>query len=296
MMGACKNLQEIENVYQNFKEANVTCQSDLCVEYIGVNFSEDVTINPVFKVYYKTRKSLEYISPIILPLKDSDMIRVLNRIDDNINKGVRYEIGLKNRTNKNMMSLYDYLYEIMPNLKMYRAEIRRFEAIRCSDLADFRYSSLYFVGIIGENNCGNEFVKAIKLHYLLRKCLDPEKIGKDYVVDNKVWLDTLVLLGISEIKQISLLIEELLRYDDAELWIVAVDYYHTIVKYKIYLKKIQNSLILRMIRLFEDNGYVNLAMQIRAYLEWSEFHSELCVYGIAICLDNNGVWSVNFYH
>ena len=289
----------LELAYQRFQEENKECQSPTEIEYLGLNFYEDSSISPVFKLYYTTTKSIENVSPLLNPLFSRSMIHALNKINDNSNAGCdRYEVGLKNRTNQNIEFVFHYLHWMMPELAEHRTELEALSRIKCTDLKNYIYAALYFVGmIVNVTNQPFPDTKAIKLHYLLRKCADPDKIGKNYIVNNQYYLKLLSTLKIPEFQKLSSFMDELLKASHAELWMAAVDYYkYGISKYKIYLKNFSPQIYTAIIKQFYDLGYSHLANQVGVYVQWINHHPEKERYGIAVCLDSDDHWSINFYH
>lgn len=296
MMCSCDSL---ESEFLKFKEKNKDSNSTEHVEFIGINLSNELYNKPVFKAYYTTAKSMENIPDLLKTLEKKQMIRAINRIDDTVNQGcVRYEIGLKNRTNRNMDFIYKWLYSICSELQSHRNEIERLCSIKCTNLNDYQYAALYFIGLIADvTNQYMPMVRAIKLYYLLRQCSNPEKIGENYTINNYDSFQLLYSLQIPEIEKIVLFIQELLKKNTGELLMTAVDYYENgFSKYKIYIKGCSKNIFEHMIKKFEISDCEILAKRIHSYAKWIKEHPELECYGIAICLDSSGGWSVNIYH
>lgn len=294
-----KKLYELEQAYNAFRAGHTETQGQVFVEYLGVNFSGDWNTPPVFKAYYTTAKSMQQIPAVLQPLVDRDMIHALNKIDDTVNRGcARYEIGLKNRTNANMAFVDRWIGKLFPEIERHRDEVNRFYSIKCVADEEYQHAALYFLGLIMETYSPNgSQTKAIKLHYLLRQCSDPDKIGRAYTVDTPHFLGVLAGLEIPELHQLCDLTGALLEAAGGELWMAAVDYYRNgLNKYKIYIKKFSDEIYEGMIALFHALGCVHLAEQIATYWDWIFRHPELERYGIAFCLDTQKVWSVNFYH
>lgn len=294
-----KNFYDLEHAYNAFRAVHAEMQSQTFVEYLGVNLSENRNTPPVFKVYYTTAKSMQQIPAVLQPLVDRNMIHALNKIDDTVNQGcVRYEIGLKNRTNTNMAFVERWIGELFPEIEHHRDEVNRFYSIKSVADEEYQRAALYFLGLIMEGDSPNALqIKAIKLHYLLRQCSDPDKFGKAYTVDTPYFLGELIRLEIPEIRQLCDLTGVLLESAGGELWMAAVDYYKNgLNKYKIYIKKFSGAIYEEMSSRFRALGCSHLPEQIAAYQDWIFRHPELERYGIAFCLDTQKVWSVNFYH
>ena len=136
-----KKPYELEQAYNAFRAGHTEAQSQAFVEYLGVNFSEERNAPPVFKAYYTTAKSMQQLPAVLQPLVDRDMIHALNRIDDTVNRGcIRYEIGLKNRTNANMAFIDRWIGQLFPEIERHRDEINRLYSIRCVE--DERYRAV----------------------------------------------------------------------------------------------------------------------------------------------------------
>lgn len=293
------NDDNLEQKYCEFRNKYFEAKNDENVEYFGLNFAEDQDSEPIYKVYYTTKKSRATIPNLLKVLEKRNMIRAINKIDDTINKGcIRYEVGLGNRTNLNMEFIYNWIFEQFSFVQSRKIEIEKFCNLKCSNLKDYRYAALYYIGMIIDF-CSPCQVnpKAIKLHYLLRECKNPEKIGKDFLVDNVHIFEQLNELQIYGLHQLVYAVSKMLHNNEAELWMVAVDYYNNdVTKYKIYFKKFSESVYENMIAVFREFDCIYLVTQVENYIKWISFHPELERYGIAICLDSNNKWSVNFYH
>lgn len=287
---------KIENQFKKFLEAYPSASCSSCVEYIGLNFSALNTM-PIFKAYYETKKSLEHPHPLLQPLIKKGLIRTLNRIDDTVNSGkVRYEIGLRHRTNENMLWLYDWIFQLSPALKLKAIdEINNLSRLKCSEHPLYQYASMYFMGLIINNL---EEIEAIKFHYLLRVCSDTDKINKNFHIDNEGYLCALKNTNIQAFSTLSDRVFELIKNIPAELWIAAVDYYiDKAPKYKIYIKNFSSDDMCKCLMfIMNDNYFKTLVENIKSYRHWLISHQELKLYGIALCLSEDGQWSLNFYH
>lgn len=286
----------IENNYQLFLKTKID-HSDLTnVEYMGINFSEGKSI-PVFKCYYKTEKSIPDCHPILHEFFDKNMVRALNRIKDTVNIGkIRYEVGLSNRTNENMNWLYTWIASSFPLTEQQISKLHIMANLSCCNFEEYRYAALYFLGFIinPHINCAKN-VEAVKLHYLLRKCKNPDKIGKEYYIEEEPVFDCLT--SISEFKPICSIIQPLLYSTGSELWMAAMDFFTVKPeKYKIYLKIKKSDFCLVMIDLLNQHDLNDLAQKVCLYYQWLIAHPELELYGAALCLSVYGDWSVNFYH
>ncbi len=292
-MSEASDLQCLERQYQSFLLSHGKASNPTHVEYIGVNFFQKEDEAPVWKAYYTTEESLPDVPPLLQPLIDRRMIRALNKIDDTIHHDcIRYEIGLACRTNENMKWLYQWLFSLYPELENKITELHHLSRLPCCSLPEYQYAAMYFLGMIS-----GEQVNAVKLHYLLRLCKDSDKIGKNYVVRNRESLDALRGTGVPALVTLTECMSNLLEHVELELWMAAVDYFRdSAAKYKIYAKKYSAKLYGCLSTLMERYGCDRISKQVHTYQEWIAAHPELEQYGFALCLTEDGQWSLNFYH
>lgn len=292
-------VRRIEAEYCRFMDTHRELKDFSGVEYLGLNLSGQERMETIFKVYHTTAESSRTDIPILRPLRQRNMVRALNRIEDTVNGGkMRLEIGLANRTDENMLWLYQWLCEMYPGLGEKRDELNKLSELKCCELPGFQYAAMYFLGmILSAAPDGRTAADAVKLHYLLRDCENPDKPGRNYTVHQDACLETLRNMKIKAFIQLCGVMEKLLERDGAELWMAAVDYYRSgNEKYKIYLKKYQSDIYDRLADMLRERGEGGLAEMVSAYAEWVGQHKELEQYGMAVCLTGAGQWSVNFYH
>lgn len=293
-------LAQMEKEYLNFNIENKfdDLQEKIC--FLGINLDNDKSVVGNFKIYLevdinKIAKEVELINH----LQKREMIHVVNRVIDKENETkLRYEIGLLNRNNENMCWLYQELKERCSILERNIKEIKNMSTLSNCQFTNYKYAALYFLGIIENlNDEGTKDVNVIKLHYLLRDCNNPEKIGEDYIIDNTVKFEQLKKIKGNQLSQIVEVIEEIIENTSTELWIVAVDYYDNGKrKYKIYVKKTEKEQMMKIYDALLKRGINNLANKVLIYINWVKTHPELECYGWALCCDNMGKWSLNFYY
>lgn len=293
------NIEYLEQQFQKFQKVHEEASYSSFVEYLGINFSESTVVCPVYKAYYTTTQSMKKEIRLLQPLFEQDMIHALNLIDDTVNSGfVRYEIGLGKRTDDNMAFLKQWVKGLYPEIEAHHQEIESFFALKCTQKEGYQYAALYFLGLIAESDSVQKpLIKAVKLHFLLRMCSNPDQIGKSFIVNTSGYLEELSNLGIEQIAELVMFLKVLSETSEFELWMAAVDYYRDgLTKYKLYIKKFSKRIYTGLFERFTALGCMNLAEQLHTYSQWLKFHPELEQYGLAICLDSYGVWSVNFYH
>lgn len=267
------------------------------IEFIGINFQNWGDVRPIYKCYFSTRESLQIDCPLLSDFHERDMIRALNRITDTaFPEKTRYEIGLKNRNNVNMRWLYQWLRNAFPASDAQAREMGQMAEMSCCDLPEYCHSALYFLGFIADND--HPFpLSAIKLHYLLRNCDDPDDIGMNYRVDSGERLRFLRLSRIAQMSRLSEIIGTLLDSSEGiELWMAAIDFFRNgEAKYKIYVKSVGGNLIAPLKSLLDSLRLEHLSVQLEVYERWLTTHSRQKLYGAAICTTSRGDWSLNLY-
>ncbi len=285
---------DIEASYLEFCEKHPELLDYTDIDFFGINVSEKRSNAITFKLYMTTEVSRDVTLELLRPLYERDMISALNLVNDNVNiNKLRCDVGLKNRTNDNMMFLFDWLRNGIKE-KDQLNEIEEFSKIKCSDDNDLKYASMYFLGLIADKNDRSAF-DAVKLHYILRRISDANRIGENYSADNRRTIKELKRVELPWIQRILSVLEPLLDKGLAELWIAAADYYVGVDnKYKIYVKNINEA--------FYDRIYIelqaldsNISDHLKMSVDWIKSHREYTVYGMAICLSESYNWSLNFY-
>lgn len=296
-MRETSSIREIQNGFDDFIKRQLQGKSNKDIEFIGLNLQNRKGGRPVFKCYFATGESLRTDCPLLSAFLSRDMIRALNRIADTAFPGrTRYEIGLKNRSDLNMRWLNEWLEKAFPISELQAGEMRQMAQMSCCDLPGYSHSALYFLGFIANDD--NPFpLSAIKLHYLLRHCQDPDDIGRNYQVDNP---DRLRFLRESGIASFALLADDVEMVLDSaegiELWMAAMDYFlDGTSKYKIYVKTVGGDLFKPIKKLLASRNLDSLSLQLKAYEEWLAFHPEQKLYGAAICTTPQGDRSLNLY-
>ncbi|MDO5137782.1 MAG: hypothetical protein Q4D71_04900 [Oscillospiraceae bacterium] len=289
--------QQIETSYRNFIEDALQGTHPSQVEYFGINFHEQRGTSPIFKCYYSTEKSLQDADEILQPFFKRDMIHALNRIKDTHHSGkFRYEIGLRNRNDENMLWMYKWIRQSFALSQRQQIELEQMKQWTCCSQNTYRYAALYYLGFItNEQRCFP--LEAIKPHYILRTCEDPEKIGKNYSVDTKRIIEFLKALEIPAFTTLAGILSPIVG-EDNELWMAAMDFFarpSTTTKYKIYLKDRGGILLSALENIVLSLGLHVIAEQLAAFATWLDGNEELELYGVAMCLTEDGKWSVNCY-
>ena len=285
---------DIEVSYLDFCEKHPELINYADIDFFGINISESIGEAITFKLYMTTEVSRNVTLELLKPLYERDMVSALNLVNDNINTDkIRCEVGLRNRTNDNMLFLFNWLKNGIKE-KNRLNEIDEFSKIKCCDDSDLRFASMYFLGLIADKNYCGKF-DAVKLHYILRHVSDANKIGRNYTADNKRTIKELKSVNLPWIQRIISVIEPLLEIGSTELWIAAADYYigHN-NKYKIYVKNIDDRFYNQLYLRFKKIN-INISDSLKMTVDWIKSHPEYTVYGMAVCLSENYKWSLNFY-
>lgn len=258
------------------------------LDYLGINFSE-ANSKPVFKIYYATRVSPYREHPLIKFLYGRDMLRDFAMVKDTISsRYLRLDIAIKNRNDQNMTALFNELNSMTNLFDECKDEIIYLSDMRMTDAEEYRYASLYHLGLTQQDNV----IESLKWYCFLRWCENPEVPGKNSQYRDEYYLDFLRKTNIGEFKQLIPYIEKILESCGGHLWIGAVDVKENgYRKYKIYVKDPEN---------FYDKMNIILDKKVQQQLSdlssWHMEHEEFEFNGLALCLDTEGEFSINTYY
>jgi hypothetical protein len=264
------------------------------VDFIGVNY-DIYKSHYSFKTYYFPLSCIEFPpktnNPVIEYVQKYNMNRFYWKVRDSSN--LREYISLFNRTDVNYYKLIAYISNCYPFIKSNLHEIETISEMKISNnIKNYNYSSLFLLGFKKTTNEHNNEV--VGFEWLTRKCTDPDDIGYKYYYDDKYFFDYLKKI---DIKEFLCIIDKLklLRKKNLHFWVFAVDYSEKNKKYKIYIKgkgckkMLIGSDILKI--LFPQTSE-HIISELDIYCL---SHTELYLYGFAICLDTNSRWSINYY-
>lgn len=281
----------LEKLYDKFlKESNSEEITVDNVDLMGINYS--VSANEYdFKIYYYPFNCIGCTSQadnaIIKYTERKGMNRFYWKVQDT--KSIRDYICLYNRTDVNVCELIKEISIQYPFVDL--EEIKKLSKMKITNADNSNYSSLYILGFKNSTILGGQ---TVGIEWITRKCPDPDDIGYNYNYDDNYFDSFLVkhnnkyFLDIR--KKISLLNNSNLHY-----WVFAIDYAKDKSKYKIYLKGDEcrtlapGTNILKSI--FPE---INIKV-IEEIDNFSKKHTELFLYGFAVCVDTEEKWSVNFY-
>lgn len=262
------------------------------VDYLGINISTDLNSDPVFKIYYNNKFSQSDSHPLIDFLRELNMVRYVTMVrDKNGNHRCRYDVGLKNRTDANMCSVFEWLSQ---NTKMFRqchSEIERLSKIKVTNQEGYKYAGLYFLGFISDKS----EISLLKTHYFNRLCDDPDVLHKNIKYADNYYLDFLNNSDIDAFKNLTGIMADILYHCGGHLWMTGADYevgYHR--KYKIYVKN-PNNIYEGLLQVLNGEQYVRIQRQLKAIMNWNKMHQEFYCEGFAVCEDETDIVSINFY-
>ena len=284
--------EELQKKFDEFISQNQKEFVDQKVDYLGINISSGCTNELIFKIYYNNKSSRTKSHPLIDFLEQKGMIRYLTMVQDKKDpRRLRFDVGLKNRTNKNMHEVYAWLSEHTQMFDKNRAEIEKLSAMKVTNLEDHDFAGLYFLGFIAVD----ENISVLKCHYFNRICENPDVLHKNIAFADDYYLSFLSDCGVNEYKEITPFLYKALEYCGGHLWMTGSDYaLSSLRKYKIYIKNPVNTYG-GLLKTFSDNEYQHLQKQISDVMHWNEQHTEFYCEGFAICRDENAAVSINFY-
>lgn len=292
-----KEMQKLEEDYQQFLDRFEQKDLQKKTEYIGVNLSAgDSGLRVDYKLYFNTKASLQEHHPIVDALQEKGMLRAVTRIHDTMyGKSERFDLGLAKRTKENMDYFYQVMADYTPLMKEHLSEIRRLNEMKISEKPEDASAALYFFGFLEKE----DGVSAIKTHFLTRMCGNVDQIDTQDRYEDSYYCDFLLGTEIDAFQELVPLAKLVLKYSGGHLWMAGVDYFEkNEAKYKIYIKKRGLEIYSALLQAVRETQIPNAA-QIAEGLErlecWHDRHPELCSDGIAISLDSKGCWAFNFY-
>lgn len=281
----------IQEQFERFsKNANIDFDSDV-VDYLGINISAS-SENIEFKAYCEFEKNTNNCD-LVYFLTGNDLIKYFSVVlSDKDLSAKRYDIGLKNRSNLNMEKLFDYLSINVPFFYIFSEEINFFAKMKISNNCNDIYSSLYFLGFADVDNN----IDLLKLHFLTRKCEETNVSHKAYKFDDLYYLNYLKNTKNTAMLNLIPFAEEALHICGGNLWMIGFDCNKTNeYKCKIYIKK-PSYCYDALIEVCEKMFKSEMIEKIELVKEWNRINRKYKIEGIALCLDSNNVFSINFYY
>ena len=281
---------KLEQIYNKLLNDNGIEKDISNIDSLGINVSEYQNDFPFeLKVYYQPEEDIEKKEndpELIQFVFDKKMVKYRCVV-----KGTELQrnyVVLDNQTYLNMKGFSEKIKKIFPDLQ---EDIGKIPALIPEK--EKKYLPIHILGV--KNN--NKYGTAINMEWLLRDYLDDER--KIYVYNDRYYKDYILNLESPQFSELINFIQE--DYGDAinlgkmHLWLMAIDYFPDYKsKYKIYLKMDEYNLsILRLVRKYFGSQYgFSLSDSIDEFIKR---HSELKLYGFAICVDDKGKKSINMY-
>lgn len=286
------NEMKLEDRFNEFILQNQREFDNNYVDYLGINISASCDRELVFKIYYNDKTSHFQSHPLIDFLEGKGMIRYLTMVQDK--KGdskIRFDIGIKNRTNQNMMEVFEWLGSNTQIFVRNSTEIKKLSSMKVTNLENYDYAGLYFLGFISVD----DKISVLKCHYFNRVCENPDVLYKNISFADDYYLEFLSKSGIRKFAELTDLAKKTLKLCGGHLWMSGSDYSLTSSsKYKIYIKNSIN-IYEGLLKSFSEEKYKYLKEQIYAVKNWNEQHREFFCEGFAICIDEQETISINFY-
>ncbi|MDO5151636.1 MAG: hypothetical protein Q4D76_19980 [Oscillospiraceae bacterium] len=286
---------EIENAFKNFKNKLVIPLDLGVIDYIGINIAESDSSFYEFKAYYSEEYSLGITHSFIDFLLEKEMLYYREKVNNEKNGIKRIDIALKNRNNKNILSMFEWLKVNTSMFSKIQAEVKRLAQMKITELKDFDYSSLYHVSFVAQN----EKIKVIKFHFLNRMCQNPEVPGINIRYNNEYYLDYLSMCNLLNFDKVLNAVNLLIKNHGGNLWMTGVDYTENgnYLKYKIYIKNISDfyGALKDTFLLTGFNENSGIIKKIKCVEEWNKHHIEFICVGVAIGVDVQDEFIVNYY-
>ena len=262
------------------------------VDYLGINISSGSNSKLIFKIYYNNKFSRNRYHPLIEFLQERDMVRYVTMVHDKKNyHRSRYDVGLKNRTNENMEAVFEWLSNNTKMFSQYYPEIEMLSHMKVTEKDGYEYSGLYFLGFISE---GDE-ISLLKTHYFNRLCDDPDVLHKNIQYADEYYLSFLNGSEIESFKNLTKITKDLLKYCGGHLWMTGADFdLECHRKYKIYVKN-PEMIYEGLLHVLNGKQYIYLQRQLKSLMDWNRAHHEFYCEGFAVCEDEIGEVSINFY-
>lgn len=285
--------ENLENRYQAFLASLAYPYEKEYIDYVGMNLNSIPEEPCCFKMYYSDHCNCEEGHPLIDYLSEQGMLGYMEIVQDTGKKRFRCDIRLQNRTNENMEKLFDRLRADENVFAENEELIRRLAKMKITDVPECDMASMYFMGFVsGENG-----MELLKLHYINRYSEDPNVLYKNIQYRDEEYLIFLENSGVEEFGVLAERARKLLKECGGHLWMTGLDVDRDgRKKYKIYIKYPKNLMEgLRRILKNEDSCK-NILEKAEYQAEWVKTHRELELEGVALCMDTDGVFSINYYY
>ncbi len=260
------------------------------IDYLGMNITEYKDSDIIFKIYYDDGHSREEYEtkykndPLIDFLYEKNMVYFLEIVRDKDNtECTRFNVGLKNLTNENVMSLFAWLEKNVSFFAKYKDEILKLSEIKRYMNEDYKYSSFFFIGIVKDETG----IKVLKC-YWLNKNREPHEIFND-----DYHLKFLEESGIKQFQELIPLTKEAIKNCGRHLCMTGIDYNSECSeKHKLYVDY-PTDVYGGLLKTFPENE--ELKKKIILIRDWHEIHDEFYCDGFTIGKDSENKLVLNIY-
>ena len=286
------NKNIVEEKFEKFIRDNNVILDSKVIDYIGINVMESAYNEKKFKAYLKHNYSVKDNNTLVNWLDEREMIRYISSVQDkNDKRRKRCDIGLKNRSNSNMQDLFKVLSKETILSKSNLEEIIKLSKMKVTNLHDFDYAGLYFLGFVEVE----KKIKMVKTHYINRECNNPDVLHKNYKYNDDYFLKYIDTISDCKLKILKPFIKQIINECGANLWMFGVDFSSMNNKYKIYLKNVADVYNV-LSKVFDDNRFIYLRKRISDLAVWNEQYTEWYCEGVALGANSRDEYSINFYY
>lgn len=292
-----------KNQWASFCAEHLKPGNEGSVDFVGINISTNKS-NYEFKVYHKKRiveeaEDLVSESPVILKLAKNNMLSNVTRIERiDEHHRICLDFNLRNRTNENMKDVFFLVQSMGDGIQEKLPLIKKLASLEINPESNFKYASLYYMGCVETEKDG---ISALKLHFLTRKCMNPDCIFQDYYYDDAYYLERLKTIDQFELHKCLDLIEEYVLAGNAHLWMIGCDFFSQDMgnirgKYKIYIKNVNENVLKKIEELLMLQGLnANFVERLREVDKCVGSLKSMYLYGIGICYELKKGYSFNLY-
>lgn len=279
----------IEERYQSFIKTLDRPLDAGEIDFFGINLYDRTEENIAFKLYYAQKYSTCSTHPLAQYLQQHDMLRYLSEVEDTLHrKDMRIDLALKNRTDTGMEALFSILRRENELFADCEQEVRNLAKMCITDEPGCSLASLYHLGSIEHGT----WKQLLKFHFFTRWCRNHNYPGKDSEYRDAYYLEYLQNTGIAEYRRITEVSETILADCGGHLLTAGMDAGRNgYRKYKLYIKHPE-----RLYQGLLEHVGAQFSGQIHQVMAWNEKHLEFQAEIVALCLDTDGVFSVNLYY
>lgn len=258
------------------------------IDFLGINITDNYLKTPKCKIYLSQTVSKCNKHPLTEFVQKKEMLRYYADVYDADNpRQIRIDLALKNRTDKNMKDLYDYLESIVPFFSNGKTDVIKTAGMSITSLDNYHYASNYHIGLIEKHRV----ISMLKFHFFTRWCAEnPDYPCKKGYMDRE-YLEYLKSISIYPFKFIADKLENFLIKNGGHLWMAGLDMEDEVRKYKIYIKN----------PITPYSGLQDILSeweceQLDQVINWNKKQPEWRLVGFALAMDTFEIESCNLYY